>query len=135
MTPPLLSAALLALTLTFSAPAAAATDQGPGQPPAEGGQAMEPQPDDGELTEFVAAFVRLVGVQHGYMMLMQSEEDPAKLEDLKTSAIEDMTTAVEQDGLSVDRYNQIATALRSDTELQGRVEGIMQQMAETPPEE
>lgn len=129
-----LSAALVAATLAFAGPAMATTEQGQAAPPAGQEQAEGQRPDDRELSDFVAAFVRLMGVQHGYMMLMQEEEDPARLEEMKQSAVADMTQAVEKDGLSIDRYNQIALAVRDDPELQGRVETILQQLAEAPPE-
>lgn len=126
-----LSAALMAATFALVTPAVAATDGG-------GGTQIEtaaPGPDEGELSEFVAAFVRLMGVQHGYMMMMRDEQDPERLEQMKHSAVADMTEAVEQDGLTVDRYNQIAVAVRDSPELQGKVESILQQLAETPVEE
>lgn len=121
-----LSAVLLVLALAVSPPAAATADTDTGQP---AGQAT---PDDGELSAFVAAFLRLVGVQHGYMMLMRDENDPTRLEQIKQSAVMDMKTAVERDGLSVDRYNQIALTVRDDPEVRGRVEGLLQQMAADP---
>lgn len=121
-----LSAVLLVLALAVSPPAAAATDTTAGQ------RAEQATPDDGELSAFVAAFLRLVGVQHGYMMLMRDENDPARLEEIKQSAVADMKTAVERDGLSVDRYNQIAVTVRDDPEVRGRVEGLLQQMAADP---
>lgn len=133
MTRQALPAALLALTLAFaSAPAGAATDDPGALPPPGEEYDSSGNPDDGELTDFVAAFVRLVSVQHGYMMLMQEEQDPARLEELKSSALVDMEEAVRKDGMSVDRYNQIALALREDPDLQQRVEGILQQLAVDP---
>lgn len=134
MTHSALSAALVAAILAFAVPAAATTEQSQSAPQTEQGGASGSRPDDRELSDFVAAFVRLMGVQHGYMMLMQDEQDPARLEQMKQSAVADMTQAVEKDGLSVDRYNQIAMAVRDDPELQGRVETILQQLAEAPPE-
>lgn len=136
-----LSAALVAATLAFSVAlpgaAGATTEQTQGAPSDRQAQPGDRGglPNDGELSSFVAAFVRLMGVQHGYMMLMQDEQDPARLEQMKQSAVVDMTQAVEKDGLSIDRYNQIALAVRDDPELQGRVETILQQLAEVPPEE
>ncbi|MBC7906584.1 MAG: DUF4168 domain-containing protein [Rhodospirillaceae bacterium] len=124
-----LSAPLVALALAFTSPVLAA----PSDPtPTQQSETTEAQPDDGELSNFVAAFVRLIGVQHGYMMIMQDEEDPNRLESIKRDALDDMTTAVEQDGLSVDRYNEIALAVRDDPNLQGRVEAILQQLASDP---
>lgn len=121
-----LSAAVLAATMAACGPAAAALD------PAPRGQADQAAPDDGELTAFVAAFLRLVGVQHGYMMLIRDEQDPARLQEIKRSALLDMKSAVERDGLTVDRYNQIALSVRDDPEVRGRVEGLLQQLAADP---
>lgn len=124
-----LSVLLLALALAFSTPAAAAVE------PSVGEQAEQGAPDDGELSAFVAAFLRLVGVQHGYMMLMRDENDPGKLEEIKRDALVDMKSAVERDGLTVDRYNQIALTVRDNPDVRGRVEGLLQQMAADPSEE
>lgn len=127
---PALPAAVLAVALAFASatPAIAAPDR---SIPAQA-EALQPQPDDGELSNFVAAFVRLMGVQHGYMMLLQQEEDPVRVEELKEAAVTDMEAAIEQDGMSVDRYNTIALAIRDDPQLQNRVEGIIDQLAEDP---
>lgn len=130
-----LSAALVALAVALANPAAAANDGSAPTPPGDQSQTPEAAPDDGELTSFVTAFVRLIGVQHGYMVLMQNEQDPSQLEAIKQNAMEDMTAAVEQDGLSVDRYNQIALAVREDPQLQGRVETILEQLAAAPDEQ
>lgn len=131
MTTSALPAALVALALAVSpglAPAATS------DPPAATGSAvqLQPAPSDHELTTFVSALVRLVGLQHGYMMMMREEEDPVRIEEIKRHAVEDMTSAVQQDGMSIDRYNAIATALKSDSGLQGRVESILRQIAEAP---
>ena len=128
---PALPAALVGVALALSAPALAATDP---SEPAQRQESTGQTPDDRELNDFVAAFVRMIGVQHGYMMLLQQEPDDAKAEALKENAVQDMEAAIQQDGMSVDRYNQIAMAVRDDPELQGRVEGILQQLASDPAE-
>lgn len=100
--------------------------------PSIDGSTEAAQPNDRELGNFVSAFVRLVGVHHGYLLLMRDEDDPGKLAQLRRSAVSDMKAAVEHDGLSIARYNQIAMAVRSNPDLQGRVEGILQQLAADP---
>jgi hypothetical protein len=130
------AAALFAVALAFAAqPAAADTAQPPTAPEEDApNQALQPPADDGELASFVNAFVRLIGVQHGYMMMLQNEPDPGKRAEIKAGAYGDMKDAVERDGMSVARYNQIAEALRSDSGLQDRVQSMLQQMAQTPEE-
>jgi hypothetical protein len=125
-------AVLVALAVAFAAPTLAAPGDARQSPAVEQGVAPDALPDDGELSNFVAAFVRLIGVQHGYMVMMQDEQDPNRLESIKRNALDDMTAAVEQDGLSVDRYNEIALAVRDDPELQTRVETILEQLASDP---
>ncbi|MGE5478688.1 MAG: DUF4168 domain-containing protein [Bacteroidales bacterium] len=122
----LLSAFLLALALALPSPVLAARE------PDRAASVEQAAPDDGELSAFVAAFLRLVGVQHGYMMLMRDENDPAKMEQIKQSALADMKNAVERDGLSISRYNQIALSVRDDPGVRSRVEGLLQQMAADP---
>ncbi|MGE5546649.1 MAG: DUF4168 domain-containing protein [Solirubrobacterales bacterium] len=129
---PLLSAALVSLSLAVAVPAVRAADAPDVQPPPAAGQALEPSPDDGELANFVAAFVRLIGVQHGYMMMIQQESDPSRVDELTKLAVADMEAAVKQDGMSIDRYNQIALAVREDPGLQDRVQGILEQLASDP---
>lgn len=129
---PIFTALLLALPLAVAAPAAA-TEPSAGNQPEQMAPAAN-APDDTELSAFVASFLRLIGVQHGYMMLMRDETDPARLEEIKHSALSDMKFAVERDGLSVARYNEIALTVRDDPDVRGRVEGLLQQMAATPGE-
>lgn len=123
-----LSAALVALSVVWSPMAWAAGDPELIAP----SQQLKSGPNDNELSNFVAAFVRLIGVQHGYMMKFQDEQDPRRLERLKHAALSDMTAAVEQDGLSIGRYNEIALAVRENPDLQGRVEEILSQLASDP---
>ena len=122
-------ATVVASLLALAPPAAAAPDDQRTAPSAESGRAS---PDDGELSAFVAAFLRMIGVQHGYMMLMRDEEDPARLEEIRQSALVDMKSAVERDGMSVERYNQIAMSVRDDPTLRDRIEGMLQQLAAEP---
>lgn len=123
------SAVLMAACLAVAAPALANVDDPAAAPQQQGEQG---NPNDGELSAFVAAFLRLIGVQHGYMMMMRDENDPARLEEIKDNALADMKSAVERDGLTVDRYNQIAVSVRDDPSLRDRVEGILQQLAAEP---
>lgn len=129
MSIPALPAAIVAAVLAFGATPVMAS---PNYANPVQSEALQPQPDDSELSSFVAAFVRLMGVQHGYMMLLQQEEDPVRAEELKEQAVTDMEAAIEQDGMSVERYNNIALAIRDDPQLQNRVEGIIDQLAEDP---
>lgn len=96
-------------------------------------QSLDPPANDTELSRFVDTFVNLVGLRHGAMMRLHAEADPDKQDEIKAEAFSAMTSTVEQHGLTVDRYNDIATALQNDAELQDRVGTLLQQLAEAPP--
>jgi hypothetical protein len=63
---------------------------------------------------------------------MRGEQDPDRLAQIRQSALSDMRLAVERDGLTVDRYNQIALSVRDDADVRDRVEGLLQQLAAEP---
>jgi hypothetical protein len=96
-------------------------------------QLLDPPTNDSELSRFVDAFINLVGLRHGTMIRLHEEADPEKQNEIKSEALNAMTSTVEQHGLTVDRYNDIATALQNDSELQDRVGTLLQQMAEASP--
>jgi hypothetical protein len=126
----LLAALLLAPVLAFAAmPDAPATD------PQGSVETLDPPADDGELSRFVDTLVSLVGLRHGAMMRLHAEPDPSKQAEIKTEAFSAMTSTVEEHGLTVGRYNEIATALQSDPSLQDRIGSLMQQLSEAAPTE
>jgi hypothetical protein len=117
--------------LAAQAPAAASTPLGRAIQTQAQSETLNPPADDAELNTFVDALVRVIGVQHRIMMMMQDEPDSLRRDQLRAGAYDQMKSAVQEGGLSVDRYNQIASALQTDGDLQGRVEAMLKQLAET----
>lgn len=89
-------------------------------------------PKDQELAKFARAYARLSMVHGAYYTQFQAETDRRKLDILRRSAIADMASAVELEGLKIPRYNQIAAGIRNDEELAARVDILLEQLAESP---
>ena len=138
----LAGAAMTALALVL-APAAMAQETGaqpgqqPGQqPPAEQQQPMQQQEapaveehsfSDDELEQFAQAFVEVEEVRNEYGPRLGEAEDMESATEIQQEANELMTSAIEDNGLTVETYNAIAQSTQADPELRekilGKVEG------------
>lgn len=95
--------------------------EGGGQPPTQGEGA--PANIDSETKEkFITAHVEIRDVQQEYSKKLQSVEDKNKAQELQQQAQTEMVEIVEDNGLSVEQYNQIAGAMRNDPELRQEIE-------------
>lgn len=113
---------LLALStaLVFGA-AAMAQDYQAQQPPVE---AVEV--NDQQLQQFANAQIEISEIQQDFSSRLQEIEDPEKAHELQMEANEEMTAAVEDAGLDVQSFNQIAMAIQNDPELQQRLTDMLQ---------
>jgi len=84
----------------------------------------EPDPievSDAQLDQFVAAQESIVGIQEDFSQRLEGVDDPEEAYELQVEANEEMTAAVEDSGLSVEEYNEIAMAIQTDEELRDRL--------------
>ncbi|NBB92005.1 MAG: DUF4168 domain-containing protein [Gammaproteobacteria bacterium] len=115
-----------ALALTFGLAAVAQEAQ-------QEGQAMQQQQpetidvSDQQLEQFADAQTAIMGIQQDFSSRLQEVEDPEKARDLQRQANEEMTSAVEETGLDVESFNQIAMAIQNDPELQQKLTEMIQQ--------
>ncbi len=79
-----------------------------------------------QLEQFVDAQTSIVEIQQDFSGRLEGVEDPDKAHELQVQANEEMTSAVEDAGLDVQTYNQIAMAIQNDPELQNRLTEMMQ---------
>jgi hypothetical protein len=84
------------------------------------------QPDDEQLESFVVATVRIINIQQQAEQQMQAAE-PEEQEQVRAQALQEIVTAVENEGLSVDEYNGIVQHVESDPELGQTVQQRIQQ--------
>lgn len=82
--------------------------------------AQEPV-DDRTLDRFVTAFLDVRDIQAEFAERLGSVEDREQAQSLQSEAQDEMIAAVEDAGLSVQEYNQVATMMQEDPELRERV--------------
>ena len=78
-----------------------------------------------ELQKFVAVQPALEEIREDFTQRLEAVGDQEAANRLQQEAGQLMVEAVEQQGLDVDTYNNIAMALQSNEELRERVEGMM----------
>ncbi|SFD79918.1 protein of unknown function [Thiohalospira halophila DSM 15071] len=107
--------ALLAAGALATAPAAFGQAQQQGQ----GAPNMEMNAET--LDSFADAYVEVRDIQSDFADQLGSVEDREKAQSLQREAQEEMVSAVEDAGLSVQEYNQVASQMQNDPELREKV--------------
>jgi hypothetical protein len=123
-------AALVASVLSQAAYAQTGEDPGGHQaPPSEQQPAQKPpaqQPtaqdvDDATLDRFAKAAVDLQRIEASASTEMDQIVNGAEIGEIQLRTQRDMTSAVENAGLSVEEYNRIAKLMSSDPEVRERI--------------
>lgn len=110
-------AAAAAFAVTLAAAPAAVT-------PALAQQQTESFSDD-QLRSYAAAALQVHAIGSEYQPQIERAESDQQAEQLRLQANEEMVDAVQQQGLTVDEYNQIFTAAQTDTQVRSAVEEHM----------
>lgn len=121
----LASLSVVALAAAFT-PAAVA-QQAPPQPSAEAPASAAAQPSEEELRTFASAALEVREIGAEWQPKITEAESEEHAAEIQTQARDEMVEAVEQKGLSVDRYNEITQAVRSNPELAEKVTAYMQE--------
>ncbi|WP_026287448.1 DUF4168 domain-containing protein [Thioalkalivibrio sp. ALJ24] len=98
-----------------------------GAPPEGGGAPMQqeaPEVDlsDEDIDTFVEAFVSVQQVREDFADRLQEAEDETQAQQMQQEAQDEMVSAVEDAGMSVEEYNEVAMALQNDPELMQEVQ-------------
>lgn len=98
-----------------------------GAPPAQ--KAPQAQVDVGEkeLSQFASAVVELQQIKQSYSKDIGQAGDKQEAQKLQGEMQEAMRKAIEDEGLSVERYAKIGKAIQSDEKLKKRVNEEIQQ--------
>lgn len=83
------------------------------QPPA-GMEQQGATVDPNTLDRFVDAFVAVQLIRDDFARKLQDVSDEAEAQTLQQEAQEEMISAVQDEGMSVEEYNQVAMSLQSD---------------------
>lgn len=121
----LITAVMTALALTASGALLAQQDQSQQQrsmPDMQ--QQQQIDVSDAQLEKFAEAQNRVTEIQQDFSGRLEGVEDQEKAYELQVKANEEMTKAVQDAGLDVQTYNQIAMAVQNDPELKSQLEEI-----------
>mgnify|MGYP006199676077 CR=1 FL=1 len=127
-----ITAALIAASMGMGATAFA--QQQPGNTPGQPGQPSAPQAApaapaadfrDDDLEKFAEVQKPLQEIRTDYSERLQSTQQPEQAAKLQQEATDKMMEVIEDSGLEVATYNQIAVALQSNPELQAKVKSMM----------
>ena len=110
----------LALALGFAVAAvpAHAEDTDPAQP-------QSPELSDETLEQFTDAMAEVRSIGQEYSDRIANAEGAEEAQALQRDAQEEMMSAVEEAGLSVQQYNAIAQRMNQDPELMERVQDML----------
>lgn len=131
-----ITAALIAASMGMGATAFAQQQPGqpgqpggssPGQPSAPQAAPAAPAADfrDDDLEKFAEVQKPLQEIRTDYSERLQSTQQPEQAAKLQQEATDKMMEVIEDSGLEVATYNQIAVALQSNPELQAKVKSMM----------
>lgn len=72
---------------------------------------------DAEIESFTAALLDVQEIGQEWTQRMQQAESEEEIQGMREQAQNEMINAIETHGLTVDEYNEIATAAQNDPEL------------------
>jgi len=111
--------AIAALVFALGLPVTAAAQQQP-QAPAD--------ITDSDLQSFAEAAAEVQALRQEWRPRLEAAEDEAEAAELQQQANMQMIAAVENSGITVDAYNQIAMAIQQNPELGEQVEEYMSEL-------
>lgn len=89
--------------------------------PAEHQQA---EVSDDQLKTYAEAEKKVQEIRDEFQQQMPNAETPEEAQALQQEAQEEMVSAVEDSGLSVEEYNQIASLVQTNPELRDRIDSL-----------
>lgn len=113
-----LAAAVVAALLSLAVPAVAPA-------PALAQQAT--QVSDQDLMAFAAATKDIDKINRDYRARIKAAPDSSTSQKLQLESLDEISKAIEANGLTVERYTQIAQAIKSDNAVRERVRAFMLQ--------
>jgi GTP1/Obg family GTP-binding protein len=91
-------------------------------------QAGQDEVSVNEIASFAKAQNQVVKIQQEYRAKLSGIDDPAQQQPIVQEMNGRLVAAVQQEGLSVERYNEISNAAQSDPALQQRISQLMENM-------
>lgn len=92
-----------------------------GQPPQGQPGGMPAEVDQATVEKFVGALVEVQGIQQEFSKELQDVKDREQAQQLQVQAQQEMMKAVENNGLSIEEYNQVVSMMNQDGELRNKI--------------
>ncbi len=92
----------------------------------------QPEPDQAafssdQIERFVDAYLDIIGIQEEYTAEIEGTDGAEEARELQEQANDEMVAAIEDNGLSVPEYSEIANAMDMDPELRDEVSSRIQE--------
>lgn len=101
---------------------ASGAQQGQPAQPGMASQQAATEISDADLEKFVEASDKVFEIRDEFTQKLNGVDDPQEAQSLQMEAQEEMMEAVTDTGIEVPVYNEIATRLQTDTDLQQRAQ-------------
>jgi hypothetical protein len=85
-----------------------------------------PSYNDQELQSYVTAAVQVAQISRDYTSKVQGAQSVEDKKNIQREATGKMTQAIKNEGLSVEKYNEIYTAASMDPKLAQRLNGMLE---------
>jgi len=125
------TATLVSILMALGLSTSAMAEQGYGSPEQATPQAPMPETapaadfSDADLQKFADVQDDLEGIRSEYSGRLESTEDPDQAAQLQQEASQKMVQTVQETGLDVETYSNIALAIQSDPELRDKVQSML----------
>ena len=121
-------AAALGMAAALAAAPALAQQEGYERSPQQQQQQGQPaEVSEAKLDKFVDALAEIRTIQQEVSVELEAASDTQEAQELQQQAQQKMIEAVQEAGLSVEEYNQIASLMNSDPEIQERIHSKLEQ--------
>ena len=115
----------MAFAALIASPMALAQEGQDAQPMPQ--QQEVPEVSDDQIQAFVDAYVAVNEVREEYTARMQEAEDQEAAQALQMEANEAMSAAIEDSGLSVEEYQEVAMAVSADPDVREQVTQMLEE--------
>lgn len=85
------------------------------------------QVSDSELQSFAVAALKVQDISNQWRPKIAGAQDAQQATELRKQATDEMIDAIQKEGLTVESYNSISAAARSDPELSGKIRTMMKE--------
>lgn len=120
----ILSGVAVAAAMGLFTQTGVAQQQSPAQPQMENQPSLTANVTDAQLEQYVDAAQEISDIRETYVSAMNEAETQEEAQALQAEAQEQIVGAVQNAGLSVQAYNDIGQAIRSDPSLREKAEQL-----------